>query len=73
MTLRLERQGAVAHLLIDRADKRNAFNQEMWDLFPQLLAQAMADPAVNVLVVRVGDSRFALRRAEARCVRVQAA
>lgn len=25
------------------------------------------------LVVRVGDSRFALRRAEARCVRVQAA
>ena len=56
MTLRLERQGAVAHLLIDRADKRNAFNQEMWDLFPQLLAQAMADPAIHVLVVRAAEA-----------------
>lgn len=56
MTLRLERDGAVAHLLIDRADKRNAFNQAMWDLFPTLLDQAMADPAVRVLVVRAADA-----------------
>jgi enoyl-CoA hydratase/carnithine racemase len=55
MTLRLERQGAVAHLLIDRAEKRNAFNQAMWDLFPQLLAEAMADPAVHVLVMRAAQ------------------
>ena len=55
MTLRLERDGAVAHLLIDRADKRNAFNQVMWDRFPELLAEAMADPAVRVLVVRAAD------------------
>lgn len=56
MTLRLERDGAVAHLLIDRADKRNAFNQAMWDLFPTLLDQAMADPAVRALVVRAADA-----------------
>ena len=56
MTVRLERQGTIAHLLIDRAAKRNAFNQEMWDLFPQLLAQAMADPAIHVLVVRAAEA-----------------
>ena len=56
MTLRLERQGTIAHLLIDRAAKRNAFNQKMWDLFPQLLAQAMADPAIHVLVVRAAEA-----------------
>lgn len=55
MTLRLERSGDVAYLLIDRADKRNAFNQEMWDLFPQLLAEAMADDAVRALVVRAAE------------------
>lgn len=56
MTLRLEHDGAVAHLLIDRANKRNAFNQAMWDLFPTLLDQAMADPAVRALVVRAADA-----------------
>ena len=56
MTVRLERQGTIAHLLIDRAAKRNAFNQKMWDLFPQLLAQAMADPAIHVLVVRAAEA-----------------
>jgi len=35
---------------------RNAFNQKMWDLFPQLLAQAMADPAIHVLVVRAAEA-----------------
>ncbi|MBS0474113.1 MAG: enoyl-CoA hydratase/isomerase family protein [Proteobacteria bacterium] len=55
MTLRLERQGAVAHLLIDRAEKRNAFSQAMWDLFPQLLTEAMADPAIHVLVMRAAQ------------------
>jgi enoyl-CoA hydratase/carnithine racemase len=28
----------------------------MWDLFPQLLAQAMADPAIHVLVVRAAEA-----------------
>jgi len=55
MTLRLERDGAVAHLLIDRSNKRNAFNQMMWDLFPKLLNEAMSDPAVRALVVRAAD------------------
>lgn len=52
MTLRLETDGAVARLLIDRVDKRNAFNQAMWLALPQLVAQAVADPAVRVIVVQ---------------------
>lgn len=52
MTLRLEKNGPVAHLLIDRADKRNAFTIAMWQLLPELLAQAAADPALRVLVVK---------------------
>lgn len=50
--LRLAREGAIARLLIDRADKKNAFNQEMWEAFPELLADAMADAAVRVLVLQ---------------------
>jgi len=50
--LRLERDGAVARLLIDRAGKKNAFDQAMWEAFPELLAEAMADPAVRLLVLQ---------------------
>ena len=52
MSLRLEKQGAIARLLIDRAAKRNAFTQAMWDALPPLLAEAMADPQIRVLVLR---------------------
>lgn len=52
MSLRLEIDGAVAHLLIDRADKRNAFSLAMWQAAPALLAEAAANPAVRLLVVR---------------------
>lgn len=50
-TLRLVRDGAVARLLIDRPDKRNAFNHAMWEAMPALVEQAMADPRVRVLVL----------------------
>jgi enoyl-CoA hydratase/carnithine racemase len=51
MTLTLTTSGPVATLLIDRPAKRNAFNQAMWDALPGLLARAMADPAVRVLIL----------------------
>jgi len=51
MTLRLEKDGSIARILIDRVDKRNAFNQAMWEQFPELLADAMEDDAVRVLIV----------------------
>ena len=55
MTLRLETQGAVAHLIIDRAAKRNAFNQAMWETLPGLVAQAMDNATVRVLVLRSAE------------------
>ncbi|GAA0486135.1 enoyl-CoA hydratase-related protein [Parasphingorhabdus litoris] len=60
MTLRIEKEGKIAHLLIDRPDKRNAFNQAMWELLPELLADAMADDAIRVLMLHASrnDSAF---------------
>jgi enoyl-CoA hydratase/carnithine racemase len=49
--LRLETDGPLARLLIDRAEKRNAFSQAMWEALPPLVEQAMADPAVKLLIV----------------------
>jgi enoyl-CoA hydratase/carnithine racemase len=56
MTLRLAIEGPVATLLIDRADKRNAFNMAMWQAAPSLLAEVAADPAVRLLVVRSAEA-----------------
>jgi enoyl-CoA hydratase/carnithine racemase len=55
VTLRLETVGAQAHLIIDRAAKRNAFNQAMWEALSVLVAQAMADDNVRVLVLRSAE------------------
>lgn len=55
MTLRLEIHGRIANLVIDRPAKRNAFNQAMWDALPALVAQAMSDDAVRVLVLRSAE------------------
>lgn len=52
MTLRLEKDGKVARLLIDRAAKKNAFTQAMWEAFPGLVAEAMDDETVRVLVLQ---------------------
>ena len=53
--IRLETLGPVAHLILDRPEKRNALNLEMWKAIPPLVAQAEADPAVKVIVVRGVD------------------
>ncbi len=55
MTLHLETHGHVAHLIIDRAAKRNAFNQAMWEALPGLVAEAMIDEKVRVLVLRAAE------------------
>jgi enoyl-CoA hydratase/carnithine racemase len=52
MSLRLERDGPIGRILIDRPDKRNAFDQEMWEQFPVLLKQALIDRAIRVVVVQ---------------------
>lgn len=51
MTLRLEKESAVARLLIDRPDRRNAMTQTMWELLPALVREAMEDEAIRVLIL----------------------
>ncbi|MGW1341083.1 enoyl-CoA hydratase/isomerase family protein [Kribbella sp. NPDC002412] len=43
--------GAVARLVIDRAEKRNALTRAMWEALPGVLAELAADDAVKVLLV----------------------
>ena len=52
MSLRFERDDSIGRILIDRPDKRNAFNQGMWEALPKLLHQALLDRAVRVIVVQ---------------------
>src|SRR3954465_6951422 len=49
--LRVERDGAVAVLTIDRPEKRNAMTAAMWAALPGLLAGLADDEGVRVLVV----------------------
>ncbi|SEI80130.1 Enoyl-CoA hydratase/carnithine racemase [Sphingobium sp. AP50] len=51
MTLRLERDGPIARLLVDRPDRRNAMTQAMWTQLPVLVGEAMADDTVRVLIL----------------------
>jgi enoyl-CoA hydratase/carnithine racemase len=45
--LTLQREGAVARLLINRPERANAMNLAMWQAVPTLLAEAEADGAVR--------------------------
>lgn len=55
----LERHGHAAHLVLNRPEKRNALNEAMWRAIPSLLAEAEADNAVRLLVVRGAGGAFA--------------
>lgn len=55
----LTRDGAVAHLVLNKPDKRNALSEAMWRAIPKLLAEAEHDPTVRLLVVRGEGGAFA--------------
>lgn len=46
----------VAHLIIDRPDKRNAFTQAMWEALPELVERAMRNPDIRVMILRASTS-----------------
>lgn len=54
--LRLTREAAVAHLVLDRTEKANALTQQMWDALPELVIQAERCGAV-VLVLESATPR----------------
>ena len=57
--LRLERDGHVVSLILNRAERANAFTEEMWEGLPALVEQAgaMAADGARVLVVRSAAER----------------
>lgn len=52
--VRLDAEGPVAFLTIDRPAKHNAMTVEMWSLIPELLNKAAGDDGARVLVLRGG-------------------
>jgi enoyl-CoA hydratase/carnithine racemase len=55
----LERDGAAAHLVLNKPEKKNALSEAMWRAIPKLLAEAEADPDIRLLVVRGAGGAFA--------------
>lgn len=53
--LRLERDGAVAELVLNRPEQRNAISHEMWRGIADWVAKVGADPSLKVLIVRGGS------------------
>ena len=49
--LSIERKGAVGTLWLDRAEKRNAMNPDMWKGFPEALAALTDDGEVRAIVL----------------------
>lgn len=55
MSLRLDVDGTIATLTIDRPEKRNAMSYEMWSALPDLLGKMATDDTVRALVIRGTD------------------
>lgn len=53
----LRKEGAIAWLVLNRPEKRNAMSLAMWQRLPDLLADVERDPDVKVLVLRGADAR----------------
>jgi enoyl-CoA hydratase/carnithine racemase len=54
----VEDRGGVRHLLLQRAEKRNAFNGELIEALGHALEDAAADASVRVVVVRGDGAMF---------------
>ncbi len=81
--LRVARDGAIATLVFNRPEKRNAITVEMWQALPELLGELAADEGVRAVVLRGAGteafasgadiSEFSRVRADARTARVYSA
>ncbi len=56
--VRIERQGAIATLVLDNPAKRNAMTEAMWISLPGLIAQLEADAGVRVILLRGAGRDF---------------
>lgn len=56
-TLRLERDGHVGHLILDRPEKLNSFTIEMWNELRALGRELLAEPGDLRALVVIGEGR----------------
>ncbi|MBI1339367.1 enoyl-CoA hydratase/isomerase family protein [bacterium] len=54
--IRLECAAGVAEIILNRPEKRNALPSRMWELIPDLVRRAEADPDAKVVIVHGGDA-----------------
>jgi enoyl-CoA hydratase/carnithine racemase len=55
----VEREGALAWVVFDHPERRNAVSVAMWDAIPEIAARLDADPDVRVVLLRgAGDQAF---------------
>jgi len=58
-SIRIERDGALAALVVDYPERRNALTAQMWRVIPELTRELADDDAVRVVVLRgAGDTAF---------------
>jgi enoyl-CoA hydratase len=58
-TVRIEREGALAWLIFDHPERRNAISAEMWQALPGAVAELEGDESVRVVVMRgAGELAF---------------
>ncbi len=48
----LEKHDAIAHLVLNRPEKRNALNRQVWETIPVLAKEIEADRDIKVVIVR---------------------
>lgn len=53
----LHKAGDLAHLVLNRPEKRNAVTEAMWLAIPRLIDEVEQDPAIKVLILRGADHR----------------
>lgn len=57
--VRLEKEGAIAWIVFDQPERRNAISAQMWRDIPEVAEAAVEDPATRVVVLRgAGDEAF---------------
>jgi enoyl-CoA hydratase/carnithine racemase len=57
--VRIEKEGAIAWLVFDQVERRNAISADMWRAIPERAVELDADPEVRVVVMRgAGEVAF---------------
>ncbi|MHC4393959.1 MAG: enoyl-CoA hydratase-related protein, partial [Planctomycetota bacterium] len=56
--LRVDREGPVAEVVFDRAEKLNAMGPAFWELCPKVFSELSADREVRCVIVRAEGRMF---------------